>query len=176
MGRIKKTILRMVQLLVFLFSISSHADHVVLLHYVNRPETPAIPWIIVQGRFEMGMSMYPSKEKDNKNQQDFYIYLYDLKKDSSYDGDLKISIDEQETSFTHPSKNSIYEMSREFTDSGQHQLKVTVNLEGEIQAITLPFEVALKASTKNPMHLYIIGIIILLIGLLITFVKRRVAI
>ena len=39
-----------------------------------------------------------------------------------------------------------------------------------------PFEVALKASTKNPIHLYIIGIIILLIGLLITFVKRRVAI
>ncbi|MBI2521128.1 MAG: hypothetical protein HYV97_11940 [Bdellovibrio sp.] len=176
MRKIKNIIRGMIQLLAFCIIIPAYADHVVLLHYVKRQETPAIPWILVQDRFEMGMSMYPSKDKSEPNQKDFYVYLYDLKKDSSYDGPLRVSIDDQETSFNTATQSSVYEMSKRLSNGLQHQLKVTVIIEGRTHVITLPFQVALEKNAKNPFHVYFLGIIFIVMGTLIRFVKRRVVV
>ena len=118
-------------------------------YYENYPQVPVDEYIRVQGRWEIGATVfnfqgYDRRSAETPNDVKIFLYLYDLERERGYRGALDVEIlrdGEVVSRFERleVDQESIYSTRETLPASGEYELRAWI--EGE--AVTLPFRVDL---------------------------------
>ena len=123
-------------------------------YYENYPQVPTEEYIIVDGRWEMGTTIfnfqgYERADADTPNDVKFFIYVYDLEKDQSYLGAVDFDIvqdGEVVASFSreHVDEELVYSTRETLPESGEYQLVAHLRQEGSTGEVSLDFDIDLN--------------------------------
>lgn len=149
-------------------------------YYENYPQVPTEEYVIIDGHWEMGATLFNFQgldrtNADTPNDVKIYLYLYDLAADEGYGGPLDVSImhdGEVVSTFERLSvdEETIYSTRETMPESGDYELVATVN--GEV--VTLPFHVELASDRVSWTVIAIIVVpLVLLFGLALIGRRRR---
>ncbi len=101
-------------------------------YYENYPQTPTEEVIVVDGRWEMGATIfnfqgYEREDADTPNDVKFFVYIYDLEADAAYLGPVTFDImmnGERVSTFTreHVDEEVVYSTRETLPESGDYHL------------------------------------------------------
>ncbi|TPV93773.1 MAG: 4Fe-4S binding protein [Myxococcales bacterium FL481] len=124
-------------------------------YYSNYPQVPFDESIVVDGRWEMGTTIFnfqglDRRTADTPNDVKFFVYLYDLVGDTNYEGPVAFDIlrnDEIVASFRRDraDEETVYSTRETLPESGEYELRATFDVGGQPQRVSLTFWVDLAA-------------------------------
>ncbi len=137
-------------------------------YYDNYPQVPTEESVVIRGTWEMGSTIfnfqgYDRKDASAPNDVKFFIYLYDLKRDTNYKGPLEFQIrqgDQVVSSFRRDGvdEEMIYSTRETLPASGEYELVVLPQaVGGPKKEIVLPFRIDLGDRAVSSNQLLSIG-------------------
>lgn len=149
-------------------------------YFENYPQVPTEEYVAIQGRWEIGATIFnfqglDRENADTPNDVKIYLYLYDLKADAAYAGPLGVELrkdGELVARFDRVAvdEEAVYSTRETLPESGDYDLVALIG--GE--EVVLPFYVELRSDGINPYVLAAIAVPTLTVfGLALLGRKRR---
>lgn len=128
-------------------------------YYENYPQVPTEERVVIQGRWEMGATIfnfqgYDRRTAETPNDVKFFVYLYDLKLDGGYVGPVRFDIlldDEVVSTFSRErvDEEQVYSTRETLPQTGEYELVAHFDVEGKARSVRLPFAVDLGEQAVN---------------------------
>lgn len=124
-------------------------------YYSNYPQVPFDESIVVDGRWEMGVTLFNFQGLDRRtaetpNDVKFFVYIYDLEADTNYQGPVtfEILLDGQIVAAferNQADQEMIYSTRETLPESAEYEMRATFDVDGAPQQVTLSFWIDLAA-------------------------------
>jgi ferredoxin-type protein NapH len=150
-------------LLVFLIPLLAAAHHNKGLphygYYENYPQVPTQETIVVDGRWEMGATVFnfqglQRRDATTPNDVKIFVYIYDLERDENYVGPVRFVIESdgvEVSDFVRDGVDAelIYQTREIMPHSGRYKLFAEFEVDGQKQRVALEFDIDLSVDSVN---------------------------
>ena len=151
-------------------------------YFENYPQVPTEEYVVIQGRWEMGASIFnfqglQRRDADTPNDVKIFLYLYDLESDMNYKDQVAFEIRKGEEVVAtylrpHIDEEAVYSTRETLPSSGYYEIVAHIGGIGG-QQVSLPFYADLAQDRVNWLLLVGIGLPVVIVFGLALFGHQR---